>query len=109
MLGPSVCTPGSTRSSTAISCITSRGYGTVAVTVVTPLQASVAEIAITYGAPEVFVVTTPNGRSIEGGFLVHVEGKVGGRRVAWAVRDAHTLTHAHLPTHGCTHTYTRVR
>ncbi len=46
------------------------------VTVISPLQSSVGGVPLVYGPPEVYTVTTPQGRSIEGAFPVIVQGKV---------------------------------
>ncbi len=64
-------------STTSLDCVVPRGAGTVLVTVFTPLQGSNSSVTLTYAAPTIARVSTPDGRPIAGGFRVEVEGEVG--------------------------------
>jgi hypothetical protein len=64
-------------STTSLDCVVPRGVGTALVTVFTPLQGSNSTVTLTYAAPIIARVSTPDGRPIVGGFRVEVEGEVG--------------------------------
>jgi hypothetical protein len=72
---PCALIPG-TRTATAVSCVVPRGWGRQPIVVHTPLQASSQQALLQYDAPEITAVVTPSGRSIEGGFLIEVHGRV---------------------------------
>jgi hypothetical protein len=66
----------SSRTGVSTECWTPRGAGSAAVQLFTPLQASGATVHVVYAGPYIAGVETPQGRPIEGGFLVDVSGEV---------------------------------
>jgi hypothetical protein len=79
VVGDTVCgaVPNS-RTVTGVQCYLPRGAGVAAVTVHTPVQASLPSDVppLVYARPEITSVDTPQGRPIEGGFRVVVRGRV---------------------------------
>jgi hypothetical protein len=61
-----------------LQCVAPRGVGVVQVGVYTPLQAPNATGSLTYAPPSILHVDTQGERPIVGGFVVEVQGQVGG-------------------------------
>ncbi len=64
------------RNASLVSCLVPRGCGAAPVVLHTPLQRSVEAAQVVYASPIVHSVDTPQGRPVDGGFPVLVQGQV---------------------------------